>query len=152
MNLGSRSFLHDYEYTKDEVYGTLELIMTAPMVVTNWINLQYFASTVAPDVYGAGNKVLHNVVNECGVVEGNGGDLRVGLPLQSVHDGSKFFHEPLRLSVYIEAPRDAMEAIVNKHQVVRDLVDNEWLYLLQINRDDGLVYVRRPGGSYECVS
>jgi uncharacterized protein YbcC (UPF0753/DUF2309 family) len=152
MNLGSRSFLHDYEYTKDEGYGTLELIMTAPMVVTNWINLQYFASTVAPDVYGAGNKVLHNVVNECGVVEGNGGDLRVGLPLQSVHDGSKFVHDPLRLSVFIEAPRDAMEAIINKHQVVRDLVDNEWLYLLQINRDDGLVYVRRPGGVYESVS
>jgi uncharacterized protein YbcC (UPF0753/DUF2309 family) len=152
MNLASRSFLHDYEYTKDEGYGTLELIMTAPMVVTNWINLQYFASTVAPDVYGAGNKVLHNVVNECGVVEGNGGDLRVGLPLQSVHDGSKFVHDPLRLSVFIEAPKDAMEAIINKHQVVRDLIDNEWLYLLQINRDDGLVYVRRPGGVYECVS
>lgn len=152
MNLGSRSFLHDYDYTKDEGYGTLELIMTAPMVVTNWINLQYFASTVAPDVYGAGNKVLHNVVNECGVIEGNGGDLRVGLPLQSVHDGSKFVHDPLRLSVFIEAPRDAMEAIIAKHQVVRDLVDNEWLYLLQINRDDGLVYVRRPGGVYESLS
>lgn len=152
MNLGSRSFLHDYDYTKDEGYATLELIMTAPMVVTNWINLQYFASTVAPDIYGAGNKVLHNVVNECGVIEGNGGDLRVGLPLQSVHDGSKFVHDPLRLSVFIEAPRDAMEAIIAKHQVVRDLVDNEWLYLLQINRDDGVVYVRRRGGVYESVS
>lgn len=152
MNLGSRSFLHDYDYVKDDGFATLELIMTAPMVVTNWINLQYFASTVAPDVYGAGNKVLHNVVNECGVMEGNGGDLRVGLPLQSVHDGSKFVHDPLRLSVFIEAPREAMEGIIAKHQVVRELVDNEWLYLIQINRDDGLVYVRRPGGLYESIS
>jgi uncharacterized protein len=152
MNLESRSFLHDYDYTRDDEFSTLELIMTAPMVVTNWINLQYFASTVAPEIYGAGNKVLHNVVNECGVIEGNGGDLRVGLPIQSVHDGSKFVHDPLRLSVFIEAPREALEAIIAKHQVVRDLIDNEWLYLLQINRDDGLVYVRRPGGNYESVS
>ncbi len=152
VNLSSRSFLHDYDYKKDEGFSTLELIMTAPMVVTNWINLQYFASTVAPQIYGSGNKVLHNVVNECGVIEGNGGDLRVGLPIQSVHDGSRFVHEPLRLSVFIEAPRDAMEAIITKHQVVRDLVDNEWLYLLQINSEDGSVSIRRPGGSYEQVS
>lgn len=45
-----------------------------------------------------------------------------------------------------------MEAIIAKHQVVRELVDNEWLYLLQINRDDGLVYIRRPGGVYESLS
>jgi len=151
VNLSSRSFLHDYDYKQDEGFATLELIMTAPMVVTNWINLQYFASTVAPDVYGAGNKILHNVVNESGVVEGNGGDLRVGLPIQSVHDGARFVHEPLRLSVFIEAPREALESIIAKHQVVRDLVDNEWLYLLQINRDDGSVSVRRPGGIYEVV-
>ena len=151
VNLSSRSFLHDYDYKQDEGFATLELIMTAPMVVTNWINLQYFASTVAPDVYGAGNKILHNVVNEAGVVEGNGGDLRVGLPIQSVHDGARFVHEPLRLSVFIEAPREALESIIAKHQVVRDLVDNEWLYLLQINRDDGSVSVRRPGGIYEVV-
>lgn len=151
VNLGSRSFLHDYDFRQDEGYATLELIMTAPMVVTNWINMQYFASTVAPDIYGAGNKVLHNIVNECGVVEGNGGDLRVGLPIQSVHDGVSFVHEPLRLSVFIEAPRDALEDIIAKHQVVRELVNNEWLYLLQISREDGVVSVRRPGGTYEVV-
>lgn len=150
-NLASRSFLHDYDYKQDEGFATLELIMTAPMVVTNWINLQYFASTVAPDIYGAGNKILHNVVNEAGVVEGNGGDLRVGLPIQSVHDGARFVHEPLRLSVFIEAPREALESIIAKHQVVRDLVDNEWLYLLQINREDGVISVRRPGGTYENI-
>ncbi len=151
VNLGSRSFLHDYDFRQDEGYATLELIMTAPMVVTNWINMQYFASTVAPDIYGAGNKVLHNVVNESGVVEGNGGDLRVGLPIQSVHDGATFVHEPLRLSVFIEAPREALEEIIAKHQVVRELLDNEWLYLLQINREDGVVSARRPGGVYEVI-
>jgi uncharacterized protein YbcC (UPF0753/DUF2309 family) len=129
VNLSSRSFLHDYDWRKDATtgYQTLELIMTAPMVVTNWINIQYYASTVAPQVYGAGNKVLHNLVNEAGVLEGNGGDLRVGLALQSIHDGERFVHEPFRLSVLIEAPRDQIETIIRKHQVVRELVENEWL-------------------------
>ena len=107
--------------------------MTAPMVVTNWINLQYYASTVAPNVYGAGNKVLHNLTNEVGVVEGNGGDLRVGLPIQSVHDGHRFIHDPLRLTVFIEAPQEQIENIIQKHQVVRELIENEWLHLLHID-------------------
>jgi hypothetical protein len=150
-NLSSRSFLHDYDWQQDEGFKTLELIMTAPMVVTNWINLQYYASTVAPSVFGAGNKVLHNLVNESGVLEGNGGDLRVGLPWQSVHDGERFVHEPLRLSVFIAAPREAIEKIISQHEVVRDLVDNEWLYLLHIDETHKTVTRRAPGGLYRPI-
>lgn len=150
-NLSSRSFLHDYDWRQDEGFKTLELIMTAPMVVTNWINLQYYASTVAPSVFGAGNKVLHNLVNESGVLEGNGGDLRVGLPWQSVHDGERFVHEPLRLSVFIAAPREAIENIISQHEVVRDLVDNEWLYLLHIDETHKTVTRRAPGGLYRPI-
>ena len=43
-------------------------------------------------VFGAGNKVLHNVVGTIGVLEGNAGDLKVGLPWQSVHDGQDYRH------------------------------------------------------------
>jgi hypothetical protein len=76
------------------------------MVVTNWINMQYHASTVDNRRYGSGNKVLHNVVGgRIGVFEGNGGDLRIGLSMQSLHDGHTLRHPPLRLSVFIEAPR-----------------------------------------------
>jgi uncharacterized protein len=38
--------------------------MTAPMIVTNWITMQDYASTVDNHRYGSGNKVLHNVVEE----------------------------------------------------------------------------------------
>jgi len=108
----------------------LTLVMTAPMVVTNWINLQYHASTVDNRRYGSGNKLLHNVVGgRLGVFEGNGGDLRIGLPMQSLHDGEHLRHTPLRLSVFIEAPREAIDAVMAQHAVVRHLIGNGWMHL-----------------------
>jgi uncharacterized protein YbcC (UPF0753/DUF2309 family) len=146
LTLGGRSFLHDYDFRQDENLAVLELIMTAPMVVTHWINLQYHASTVDNRRYGSGNKVLHNVVGgRLGVFEGNGGDLRIGLPLQSLHDGKALRHTPLRLSVFIEAPRAAIDTIVQRHAVVRDLVDNGWLHLFRIDSGEPLVERRHQG-------
>ena len=134
LNLAGRSFLHDYDYAQDPELGVLTLIMTAPMVVTNWINMQYYASVVDNVKYGSGNKVLHNVVGgRLGVFEGNGGDLRIGLPMQSLHDGSTWQHTPLRLSVFIEAPQAAIDSIIAKHAVVQQLVYNQWLHLFQID-------------------
>ncbi|MEJ2604755.1 MAG: DUF2309 domain-containing protein [Gammaproteobacteria bacterium] len=136
LDLGGRAFLHDYDWRRDTDNSVLELIMTAPMIVTHWINLQYYASTVDNERYGSGNKVLHNVVGGCiGVFEGNGGDLRIGLPLQSVHDGERWMHTPLRLSVYIEAPREKIERVIADHAVVRQLLDNRWLYLFRMQED-----------------
>ncbi len=133
IDLGGRSFLHDYDWTRDDGFGVLTLIMTAPMVVASWINLQYYGSVVNNRVWGAGNKVLHNVVGTLGVLEGNGGDLKTGLAWQSVHDGTRFLHEPLRLNVFIEAPLDAMRDIIMAHPMVRELVDNQWLHLWAID-------------------
>ncbi|MFO0739766.1 MAG: DUF2309 domain-containing protein [Labilithrix sp.] len=144
LTLGGRAFLHDYRAEEDEGYRVLELIMTAPMVVTHWINFQYYASTVDNERYGSGNKVLHNVVGgHLGVFEGNGGDLRIGLPLQSLHDGERWVHTPLRLSVFIEAPRAAIDAVIARHEIVRSLVDHEWLALFQLDREEEAVYARR---------
>lgn len=141
-DLAGRAFLHDYRWQQDKDFKILELIMTAPMVVANWINMQYYGSVVDNETFGSGNKVLHNIVGGAiGVLEGNGGDLRVGLPLQSLHNGKQWVHEPLRLSVYIEAPRAAIEDIITRHELVRELVDNGWLHLFQIG-DDGQVYRR----------
>jgi uncharacterized protein YbcC (UPF0753/DUF2309 family) len=144
LNLKGRSFLHEYRHAEDEDFAILELIMTAPMVVTHWINFQYYASTVDNLRYGSGNKVLHNVVGgHLGVFEGNGGDLRIGLPLQSLHDGANWVHTPLRLSVFIEAPRGAIDAILHKHSKVRDLVLNGWLSLFQLDEGEGAIYALR---------
>ena len=118
--------------------------MTAPMVVASWINLQYYASTVDNRVFGSGNKALHNVVGALGVLEGNGGDLRVGLPWQSVHDGERYVHEPLRLNVLIDAPIEAMNDIIARHEVVRQLLDNGWVHLFALG-EDGAVSRRYVG-------
>ncbi|MFN8416682.1 MAG: DUF2309 domain-containing protein [Cytophagaceae bacterium] len=140
LNLGGKSFLHSYDWQKDKGFGILELIMTAPMVVTSWINLQYYASTVDNEKFGSGNKALHNVVGGLGVQEGFGGDLRTGLPWQSVHDGDNFQHEPQRLNVFIEAPIDEMSKILNKHEGVKNLCDHEWIYLFAINAEGKVAY------------
>jgi hypothetical protein len=132
-SLEGRAFLHDYDWKQDRGFGVLELILTAPVVVASWISLQYYGSTVAPAVFGGGNKLLHNVVGGIGVVEGNGGPLRAGLPWQSVHDGERYMHEPLRLSVCIEAPRAAMSEILGRHAGVRALFDNGWLHLIALD-------------------
>lgn len=136
LDLGGRSFLHDYDWRRDEGFEVLELIMTAPMVVTHWINMQYYASTVDNKRYGSGNKVLHNVVGgTIGVFEGNGGDLRTGLPMQSLHNGKSWMHQPVRLNVFIQAPRHAVDEVIAKHEAVRHLVMNRWIHLYLL--DDG---------------
>lgn len=144
LNLEGRSFLHDYQWQDDPESALLTQILTAPMLVTNWINTQYNASVTEPHLYGAGNKTLHNVVGgNLGVFEGNGGDLRIGLPLQSVHDGRKWMHQPLRLSVYVDAPRSAIAAIVAAHDDVRWLIDNQWLYLFQLTENGACRYFQQ---------
>jgi uncharacterized protein YbcC (UPF0753/DUF2309 family) len=132
-SLEGRAFLHEYEWGKDEGFGILELIMKAPMVVASWISLQYYGSVTAPSAFGAGDKLLHNVTGGIGVVEGNGGLLRAGLPWQSVHDGEGFQHEPLRLSVCIEAPREAMTDVLERNADLRALFDNRWLHLFALD-------------------
>ena len=131
--LDGRAFLHDYDWHQDRGYATLELILTAPVIVASWITLQYYGSSVCPEHFGAGNKLLHNVTGGIGVVEGNGGALRAGLPWQSVHDGERQIHEPLRLTVCVEAPTDAIGDILERHAGVRQLFDNGWLHLFALD-------------------
>lgn len=152
IDFGGSSFLHSYDWKKDQNFSVLELVMTAPMVVTSWINLQYYASTVDNRAFGSGNKTLHNVTAGVGVLEGFSGDLRVGLPWQAVHDGENYQHEPVKLNVIINAPLDAMNAILEKHKSVRVLCDNNWIHLLAMD-DHGNISHRYNGNlNWEEIS
>ena len=133
MNLEGRTFLHSYDYSQDETGKYLEIIMTAPMIVANWINMEHYFSTVDPVVYGAGSKVYHNVVSRVGVMYGSQSDICVGLPLQTVFDGEKPFHEPMRLFVIIEAPRDRISMIISRHDILQRLIGNQWINLVSLD-------------------
>ncbi len=143
VSLEGRSFLHSYDYQGDRNFAVLEQIMTAPLVVANWINMQYYASTVDPLHFGSGNKTVHNVVGRFGVFSGNGGDLMTGLPWQSVHDGRQYQHHPLRLLAVIAAPMSAIDAVIAKHEVVANLVTNGWIQLIAIENDNFFRYTEQ---------
>lgn len=132
LNLQGRVFLHEYDPIADQNGSVLTLILTAPVIVASWINLQYFGSTVNNRLFGSGNKVLHNVVGTFGVWEGNAGDLRTGLPIQSLHNGTKWMHEPLRLQVFLDAPRVRIDMILENNPNVRVLAENHWIDLMSI--------------------
>lgn len=141
LGLEGRTFLHDYDANEDLDGSVLELLMTAPMVVAHWINWQYNASICDPLRLGSGNKLLHNIVGgNIGVFEGNGGDLRIGLSRQSLHDGQNWMHEPLRLTVVIDAPREAIEKVIGKHVMLQHLIANDWLHLWQWEDTELLEY------------
>lgn len=142
-NLDGRTFLHSYDQKNDPEGNVLESIMTAPMVVANWINMQYYASTVDNHHFGSGNKTIHNVVGKFGVLAGSGGDLMTGLPWQSLHTGDEFQHLPMRLQVVIAASRDSISQVIEKHLSVANLINNDWLHLVAI--DDGQSWRYKDG-------
>jgi uncharacterized protein YbcC (UPF0753/DUF2309 family) len=127
VDLQRRTFLHSYEADVDPDGSALETILTAPLVVAQWINCQYYFSTVAPQVFGAGTKTIHNVVGTVGVIAGHTGDLQLGLPWQSVCDGERLLHEPLRLLAVVQAPLERIDMIVNRNPVLQQLFGNDWV-------------------------
>ena len=141
-NLQSRAFLHEYSAKSDPQGAVLENVIAGPMVVASWINLQYFGSSTDNAHFGSGHKSIHNVVGGVGVALGNEYDLRPGLPFQSVHDGKKLIHEPLRLHACIAADTKILDGILERQNHVRDLVENAWVHLISLG-EDGQQWIRR---------
>lgn len=129
IDLHRRAFLHSYDADVDPDGSALETILTAPMVVAQWINCQYYFSTVVPELFGAGTKTVHNVVAGVGVLAGHGGDLQLGLPRQSITDGQSFGHEPLRLLTIVQAPLERIDMVVERNPVLQHLFGNDWVAL-----------------------
>ncbi|ULE32062.1 DUF2309 domain-containing protein [Mycobacterium sp. IDR2000157661] len=140
LDLKRRVFLHSYEADVDADGTALETILTAPLVVAQWINCQYYFSSVAPDVFGAGTKVIHNVVGTAGVLSGHTGDLRLGLPWQSVAGEDGLVHEPLRLLAVVQAPLARIDTIVARNPILQRLFGNDWV---------GLAARDHPGQSWQ---
>ncbi|WP_096395480.1 DUF2309 domain-containing protein [Halorubrum trapanicum] len=134
LDLDGRAFLHSYDWETDPDGDALEAILTGPMVVTQWINAQYYFSTVDNAAYGSGSKVTQNPVGNVGVYQGNGGDLMTGLPLQSLMaDADTPYHQPLRLSTVVHAPVDRVTEVLADNEAVTGLLDNDWLSLTVVD-------------------
>ncbi|MBB64606.1 MAG: hypothetical protein CMO81_06035 [Waddliaceae bacterium] len=130
-NLGGRSFLHSYEWQEDLDGSILASILTAPMVVAQWINAQYLFSTLDNIAFGGGSKTTQNIVGKLGVMQGNASDLMSGLPLQSVYKNDlEAYHEPNRLNVLIHAPQSRIEQIIQEQSILQKLFGNGWVTLI----------------------
>jgi len=145
MSLEGRAFLHSYDYRIDPKRRLLENILTGPLVVGQWINMEHYFSTVDNERFGSGSKVYHNVAGRFGVMTGNLSDLRTGLPAQTVLDGGLPYHEPLRLITVIEAPFEHAWRAVESVAAVKALVRNGWIRLVIIDPEQGVVKVYDDG-------
>jgi len=155
LNLEARSFLHSYNWQKDPDGEKLEAILEGPMVVTQWINNHYYFAAVDNEIFGGGTKTTQNVTGKYGVVQGNGGDLKSGLPLESLReDDNRLQHIPLRLSVFIHAPQSRVESIIAEHQnSLAKLVENDWIYLAVIDptKNNEVTFLENPVGILEEI-
>ena len=153
LSLDGRAFLHSYDYRVDSKQRLLQNILTGPLVVGQWINMEHYFSAVDNDRFGSGSKVYHNVACRFGVMTGNLSDLRTGLPAQTVHERGFPYHQPLRLITVIEAPfehaRRAVEAVIS----VKYLVRNGWIRLMVVDPELASVFVYEDGDWHKrsCV-
>ena len=145
VDLEGRVFLHSYAPELDPEGTALEGILAGPVVVAQWINAQYYFSSVDPEVFGAGDKTLHNPVGGIGVLCGEGRDLRTGLPWQSVAVGKKLYHEPMRLLVIVQAPLDRLDAVIARNTAFGLLVEGQWLQVVARSDEAAGWRVRRQG-------
>ena len=141
IDLDGRAFLHSYDYKQDQDGSALNLILTAPMVVAQWINSQYLFSTINNVAYGSGSKITQNVVGKIGVMQGNGSDLMHGLPLQSVFSkDSQPYHQPLRLTTFVHAPKDLIDQAIAKNEILQKLFGNGWVYIFCLDPKENKIY------------
>ena len=144
ISLSGRAFLHSYDYRHDPTGQLLEMILTGPQVVAQWINMEHYFSTVDNNVYGSGSKIYHNVVGRFGVMSGPASDLRIGLSAETVMNATRPYHEPMRLLVVIEAPRERIDVIIPRHLVLQNHYDNEWVQLVALDPEDNCFYRYLP--------
>ncbi|PIR00637.1 MAG: hypothetical protein COV66_05645 [Nitrospinae bacterium CG11_big_fil_rev_8_21_14_0_20_45_15] len=151
LDLGGRVFLHSYDPVADPQGAILEKIMTAPLIVGEWINTGYYFSAVDPWAYGSGSKVLHNVVGGVGMMLGTQSDLQMGFPLQTVNNGEAHYHEPMRLLAIIEHTPSVVSSIIQKHAILQQLFHNQWLTLIVLDPQKFEYQRYNPDATWETV-
>jgi uncharacterized protein YbcC (UPF0753/DUF2309 family) len=142
LDLDGRCFLHSYDYTQDQDGVFLTTILTAPMIVAQWINMQYLFSTVDNVAYGSGSKTTKNITGKIGIMQGNASDLMTGLPLQSLYKNDmEAYHEPQRLLTVVLAPQNILKKIIHDQPDLKKLFGNGWIQLSCIEPNSRKIYL-----------
>jgi uncharacterized protein YbcC (UPF0753/DUF2309 family) len=144
-------FLHSYDYREDPDGRLLEVIMTGPLVVGQWINMEHYFSTVDQQIFGSGSKIYHNVTGRLGIMSGPQSDLRTGLAWQTVMNDRRPYHEAMRLLTVIEAPRDNINRILGSQRHLQRLYYNEWLFLIAVEPQEELFYCYVPQHGWKPI-
>ena len=167
LDLDGRVFLQSYRPDLDDDGQAIDFLLGAPLVVAQWISMQYWCSTVDPLAFGAGDKTTHNVISAwdggpaplTGVLTGSRGDLRIGLPWQAVSATapmgrqwtSRPTHEPLRLLAVVYAHPAAVETVLEQRPEVARLVTGEWIDLVVVDPATGQLVRRNDAGAWKAV-
>ncbi|AEB12699.1 DUF2309 domain-containing protein [Marinithermus hydrothermalis] len=139
LDLKGKVFLHSYDYRVDPKGRLLENILSGPLIVGHWINMEHYFSTTDNEAYGSGSKVYHNVAGRIGVMTGNVSDLRTGLPAQTVLKQGEPFHLPVRLIVLLEAPFAFARTAIERVHKVRELMHKGWLNMVVLDPEERVV-------------
>jgi uncharacterized protein YbcC (UPF0753/DUF2309 family) len=139
--LDRRAFLVSYDPDQDDDGAILARIVGAVVPVVAGISLEYYFSYVDPTGYGCGTKLPHNVTSLLGVMDGAQSDMRTGLPWQMVE-----IHEPTRLAIVVEGPRDRVWRVVQSNPDIERLVRNRWIWLACLDAESGALWELRSAG------
>lgn len=152
LDLDGRCFLHSYDYQHDPHGSLLTTILTAPMIVAQWINMQYFFSSINNVAYGSGSKITQNITGKIGIMQGNASDLMTGLPLQSLYKSdTEPYHEAQRLFVVVIAPQIILEQIIQTQPILQKLFGNGWVQLAMITPESHQAYLLKRDCTWQLV-
>lgn len=136
-----RCFLTSYDPIHDDAQATiLARILAAAVPVCEGINMQYYLSRIDSKGWACGTKLPHNVASLLGVMDGAAGDLRPGLPWQSVE-----IHEPVRLQFVIETTPEVMILIMENNPVIRRIFRHGWSHLALLDPHSAEIRLYRDG-------
>jgi hypothetical protein len=142
-----RAFLISYDATKDPDNQALARVLGAVIPVCGGISLEYYFSTVDNEAYGSGTKLPHNITGLVGVMNGFQGDLRTGLPLQTVE-----LHEPVRILFVIETTPERVMGVIRANRELVEFVCNRWIRLATMDPEDGHIEIYRGNDIFEPLS
>lgn len=138
--LDRRAFLVSYDATLDPTNQGLARVLGAVIPVCGGISLEYYFSTVDNERYGSGTKLPHNISGLVGVMNGYQGDLRTGLPVQTVE-----IHEPVRILFVVESTPDRVLATIRENPELSQFLFNQWIRMATMDPEDGCLHVFRNG-------